>query len=108
MYDKIHHKLKKKKKNEHQNSVCLWSLSILSNHSYASGEVFEGCFQDNMRHGHGLLRSGKLTSSSPSMFIGQWVMDKKAGYGVFDDITRYSIMLLLSQFSWGDEVPTRL
>ncbi|KAF3824224.1 hypothetical protein GH733_008509, partial [Mirounga leonina] len=47
-----------------------------------------GCFQDNMRHGHGLLRSGKLTSSSPSMFIGQWVMDKKAGYGVFDDITR--------------------
>uniref|UniRef100_A0A9L0TMF6 Alsin Rho guanine nucleotide exchange factor ALS2 n=1 Tax=Equus caballus TaxID=9796 RepID=A0A9L0TMF6_HORSE len=56
--------------------------------SYASGEVFEGCFQDNMRHGHGLLRSGKLTSSSPSMFIGQWVMDKKAGYGVFDDITR--------------------
>ncbi|ELK04842.1 Alsin [Pteropus alecto] len=41
-------------------------------YSYASGEVFEGCFQDNMRHGHGLLRSGKLTSSSPSMFIGQW------------------------------------
>ncbi|XP_051009824.1 alsin [Acomys russatus] len=57
-------------------------------YSYASGEVFEGCFQDNMRHGHGLLRSGKLTSSSPSMFIGQWVMDRKAGYGVFDDITR--------------------
>lgn len=57
-------------------------------YSYASGEVFEGCFQDNMRHGHGLLRSGKLTSSSPSMFIGQWTMDKKAGYGVFDDITR--------------------
>lgn len=53
--------------------------------------MFEGCFQDNMRHGHGLLRSGKLTSSSPSMFIGQWVMDKKAGYGVFDDITRYGV-----------------
>uniref|UniRef100_A0A9L0IBX4 Alsin n=1 Tax=Equus asinus TaxID=9793 RepID=A0A9L0IBX4_EQUAS len=60
--------------------------------SYASGEVFEGCFQDNMRHGHGLLRSGKLTSSSPSMFIGQWVMDKKAGYGVFDDITSPEIL----------------
>ncbi|XP_029462134.1 alsin isoform X2 [Rhinatrema bivittatum] len=57
-------------------------------YSYASGEVYEGYFQDNMRHGHGLLRSGKLTSSSPSMFIGQWVMDKKTGYGVFDDITR--------------------
>ncbi|XP_066431522.1 alsin isoform X2 [Eleutherodactylus coqui] len=55
---------------------------------YANGEVYEGCFQDNTRHGHGLLRSGKLTSTSPSMFIGQWVMDKKTGYGVFDDITR--------------------
>ncbi|XP_006017722.1 alsin [Alligator sinensis] len=57
-------------------------------YSYATGEVYEGCFQDNVRHGHGLLRSGKLTSSSPSMFIGQWSMDKKTGYGVFDDITR--------------------
>nr|XP_020670133.1 alsin [Pogona vitticeps] len=57
-------------------------------YSYGTGEVYEGSFQDNMRHGHGLLRSGKLTSSSPSMFIGQWVMDKKTGYGVFDDITR--------------------
>ncbi|XP_053218351.1 alsin isoform X1 [Podarcis raffonei] len=57
-------------------------------YSYATGEVYEGSFQDNMRHGHGLLRSGKLTSTSPSMFIGQWVMDKKTGYGVFDDITR--------------------
>ncbi|KAM9305608.1 alsin [Gastrophryne carolinensis] len=55
---------------------------------YANGEIYEGCFQDNNRHGHGLLRSGKLTSSSPSMFIGHWVMDKKTGYGVFDDITR--------------------
>lgn len=76
----------------------MWCLSIPFNHSYASGEVFEGCFQDNMRHGHGLLRSGKLTSSSPSMFIGQWIMDKKSGYGVFDDITRYSILLLISKY----------
>ncbi|XP_033866344.3 alsin-like [Acipenser ruthenus] len=57
-------------------------------YKYATGEVYEGSFQDNMRHGHGILRSGKLTSSSPSMFIGQWVQDKKTGYGVFDDITR--------------------
>ncbi|XP_031414211.1 alsin isoform X2 [Clupea harengus] len=55
---------------------------------YATGEVYEGCFQDNMRHGHGMLRSGKLNSSSPSVFIGQWLNDRKCGYGVFDDITR--------------------
>lgn len=60
-------------------------------------KCFEGCFQDNMRHGHGLLRR-KLTSSSPSMFIGQWVMDKKAEYSVFDDIheVQYSAPLTLT------------
>lgn len=42
-----------------------------------------------MRHGHGILRSGKLNTSSPSVFIGQWLQDKKSGYGVFDDITKY-------------------
>ncbi|CAG5933897.1 unnamed protein product [Menidia menidia] len=55
---------------------------------YASGEVYEGSFQDGMRHGHGVLRSGKLNTSSPSVFIGQWLQDKKTGYGVFDDITK--------------------
>lgn len=56
---------------------------------YANSEVYDGSFQDNMRHGHGMLRSGKLNTSSPSVFIGQWLQDKKAGYGVFDDITKY-------------------
>lgn len=76
-------------KNDHY--VGNWKEGKMFGHgvySYATGEVYEGCFQDNMRHGHGMLRSGKLTSFSPSMFIGQWVMDKKTGYGVFDDITR--------------------
>uniref|UniRef100_A0A3B4BG27 VPS9 domain-containing protein n=1 Tax=Periophthalmus magnuspinnatus TaxID=409849 RepID=A0A3B4BG27_9GOBI len=54
---------------------------------YANGEVYEGSFQNGMRHGQGMLRTGKLNTSSPSVFIGQWVNDKKTGYGVFDDIT---------------------
>ncbi|XP_029696280.1 alsin isoform X2 [Takifugu rubripes] len=60
----------------------------LGTYRYANGEVYDGSFQDNMRHGHGMLRSGKLNTSSPSVFIGQWLQDKKAGYGVFDDITK--------------------
>ncbi|KAL1021859.1 hypothetical protein UPYG_G00018960 [Umbra pygmaea] len=60
----------------------------LGTYKYATGELYEGFFQDNMRHGHGVLRSGTLNSSSPSVFIGQWVNDKKTGYGVYDDITR--------------------
>ncbi|XP_044200850.1 alsin isoform X2 [Thunnus albacares] len=60
----------------------------LGTYRYASGEVYDGSFQDGMRHGHGMLRSGKLNTSSPSVFIGQWLQDKKTGYGVFDDITK--------------------
>ncbi|XP_061898936.1 alsin isoform X1 [Entelurus aequoreus] len=55
---------------------------------YANGEIYDGSFQDGLRHGHGMLRSGKLNTSSPSVFIGQWVHDKKTGYGVFDNITK--------------------
>ncbi|KAM9828663.1 alsin isoform 1-T1 [Syngnathus typhle] len=55
---------------------------------YASTEVYDGSYQEGLRHGHGMLRSGKLNTSSPSVFIGQWVNDKKTGYGVFDDITK--------------------
>ncbi|KAL0985662.1 hypothetical protein UPYG_G00160170 [Umbra pygmaea] len=55
---------------------------------YATGEVYEGCFHENMRQGHGMLSSGKLIGSSSSVFIGQWLQDKKTGYGVFDDMTR--------------------
>ncbi|KAM3585310.1 uncharacterized protein V6R79_013967 [Siganus canaliculatus] len=60
----------------------------LGTYRYASGEVYDGSFQDSMRHGHGMLRSGKLNTSSPSVFIGQWLQDKKTGYGIFDDITK--------------------
>ncbi|XP_072236137.1 alsin isoform X2 [Leuresthes tenuis] len=60
----------------------------LGMYRYASGEVYDGSFQDGMRHGHGMLRSGSLNTSSPSVFIGQWLQDKKTGYGVFDDITK--------------------
>ncbi|XP_047432727.1 alsin isoform X2 [Mugil cephalus] len=60
----------------------------LGTYRYASGEVYDGSFQDGMRHGHGMLRTGKLNTSSPSVFIGQWLQDKKTGYGVFDDITK--------------------
>ncbi|XP_051937383.1 alsin-like isoform X1 [Hippocampus zosterae] len=55
---------------------------------YATGEVYEGCFNDGQRHGYGMLRSGKMDKTSSGVFIGQWVCDKRTGYGVSDDITR--------------------
>ncbi|XP_072301246.1 alsin-like isoform X3 [Eucyclogobius newberryi] len=56
-------------------------------YKYATGEVYEGCFFEGLRHGYGMLSSGRLARSSSSVFIGQWVHDKKMGYGVYDDIT---------------------
>ncbi|XP_077584361.1 alsin-like [Stigmatopora nigra] len=55
---------------------------------YATGEVYEGCFNEGQRHGYGMLRSGKKDKNSSNVFIGQWFCDKRAGYGVCDDITR--------------------
>ncbi|XP_008323300.1 alsin isoform X3 [Cynoglossus semilaevis] len=60
----------------------------LGTYRYANGEIYDGSFQDGMRHGHGMQRTGKLNTSCPSVFIGQWLQDKKTGYGVFDDITK--------------------
>ncbi|XP_044073201.1 alsin-like isoform X3 [Siniperca chuatsi] len=57
-------------------------------YKYASGEVYEGCFCDGQRHGYGMLSSGKLDKTSSSVFLGQWIHDRKTGYGVYDDITR--------------------
>ncbi|GLD59059.1 alsin-like isoform X3 [Lates japonicus] len=62
-------------------------------YKYASGEVYEGCFCDGQRHGYGMLSSGKQARTSSSVFIGQWVQDRKTGYGVYDDITKYDSFL---------------
>ncbi|XP_024919902.1 alsin-like isoform X5 [Cynoglossus semilaevis] len=75
---------------------------------YASGEVYEGCFCDGQRHGYGMLSSGKQTRTSASVFIGEWVQDRKTGYGVYDDITRvlgfWFVMTIL--FSTGSFLMT--
>ncbi|XP_061697615.1 alsin-like isoform X2 [Syngnathoides biaculeatus] len=55
---------------------------------YATGEVYEGCFNEGQRHGYGMLRSGKMDKTFSGVFIGQWLCDKRSGYGVYDDITR--------------------
>ena len=50
--------------------------------------MYEGYFRENQRHGHGVLKQGKLTSSLASIYIGEWVSDKRHGYGVMDDILK--------------------
>ena len=78
---------------EKNNSNIMYSNVLLR---YASGDVYEGYFKDSRKHGHGVLKQGKLTARGPgplaSIYIGEWVNDKKNGYGVLDDINKGKIL----------------
>ncbi|KAB0798647.1 hypothetical protein PPYR_09640 [Photinus pyralis] len=53
---------------------------------YTNGDVYKGCFKDGLPHGHGSLKHGSFIASAASIYIGDWVMGSKSGYGVMDDI----------------------
>ena len=51
--------------------------------------MYKGYFRDGKKHGHGLFTQGSLMQSSvASLYIGEWINDKKQGYGVFDDVSK--------------------
>ncbi len=54
--------------------------------------MYEGYFRESKKHGHGVLKQGRLTARGPgpltSIYIGEWLNDKKNGYGVLDDISK--------------------
>ncbi|XP_045511220.1 alsin [Colias croceus] len=53
---------------------------------YASGDIYEGYFKDGHPHGHGIKKQGDFTSSSATIYTGEWVAGVRQGYGVMDDI----------------------
>ncbi|KAJ8319767.1 hypothetical protein KUTeg_001354 [Tegillarca granosa] len=55
---------------------------------YSNGDVYEGYFKEGERHGHGVYSQGKYTSNTASVYIGEWLSDKRNGYGVLDDILK--------------------
>ena len=64
--------------------------------------MYEGYFKDGKKHGHGVLKCGKITSGAPpeaSVYIGEWVTDKKCGYGVLDDISKGALQLINHRFT---------
>lgn len=58
----------------------------IGNIRYPNGDTYEGYFKDGLRHGHGVLKSGRFIQSHSSIYVGQWVNDRKHGYGIMDDI----------------------
>lgn len=53
---------------------------------YCSGDIYEGYFKDGQPHGHGIKKQGDFTSSSATIYTGEWVNGARQGYGVMDDI----------------------
>ena len=53
---------------------------------YASGDVYEGNFQDGQPHGHGTLKRGHFLTSAAHVYVGQSDSGQKNGYRVMDDI----------------------
>ncbi|KAK7113743.1 alsin-like isoform X2 [Littorina saxatilis] len=55
---------------------------------YANGDEYKGYFQNGQRFGHGVLQQGRHLSSYASIYVGEWLSDKRHGYGVQDDILK--------------------
>ncbi|XP_071103612.1 alsin-like isoform X2 [Haliotis cracherodii] len=75
-------------------TVCMegeWKDGKLNGYGstrYSNGDCYEGYFKDGQRFGHGTYRQGRHMSSNASIHIGEWLADKRHGYGVQDDILR--------------------
>ncbi|ESO94409.1 hypothetical protein LOTGIDRAFT_145057, partial [Lottia gigantea] len=68
-----------------------WKDGMLNGYGtikYATGDIYKGYFRNGMRYGHGIYNEGQHMSHSASIFIGEWVEDKRHGYGVQDDILK--------------------
>lgn len=59
-------------------------LHGLGSARYPNGNLYEGFFKEGLRDGHGILKEGRFLSSS-SIYIGQWLQNKRHGYGVLDN-----------------------
>ncbi|CAE1150413.1 ALS2 [Acanthosepion pharaonis] len=55
---------------------------------YPNGDRYDGYFKDGQKFGHGVFRQGKHLASVASVYIGEWMADKRCGYGVLDDVLR--------------------
>ncbi|KAL3854212.1 hypothetical protein ACJMK2_013489, partial [Sinanodonta woodiana] len=55
---------------------------------YGNGDLYEGYFKEGRKWGHGTYRKGRKITSASFIYIGEWIADKKHGYGVMDDILK--------------------
>lgn len=64
------------------------TLNGIAHVRYANGDEYKGYFQTGLRFGHGVLQQGRHLSSYASIYVGEWLNDKRNGYGVQDDVLK--------------------
>ena len=69
-------------------AVCCGTVLFGGFCRYANGDDYTGYFQSGQRCGHGVLQEGHHLRSFASIYVGEWLNDKRHGYGVQDDILR--------------------
>lgn len=64
--------------------------SLLCSPRYHNGDIYQGKFQADVRHGHGVFHgcTSAASSSKPNLFIGEWRDDHRHGYGVMESTHR--------------------
>jgi amyotrophic lateral sclerosis 2 protein len=66
-----------------------WKCDKFEGHGtiiYASGDVYKGSVKEGKPHGQGVLKQGKFMGSGASVYVGEWSLGFRNGYGVLDDI----------------------
>ncbi|XP_014251710.1 alsin [Cimex lectularius] len=53
---------------------------------YENGDVYIGYYKDGFENGHGVRKTGRFTSSQASVYVGEWLIGQKHGYGVLNNI----------------------
>ncbi|XP_066901299.1 alsin [Halyomorpha halys] len=53
---------------------------------YDNGDIYIGYYKDGLENGHGVRKTGRFTSSQASVYVGEWLLGQRHGYGVLSTI----------------------
>uniref|UniRef100_A0A146M3M8 Alsin n=4 Tax=Lygus hesperus TaxID=30085 RepID=A0A146M3M8_LYGHE len=53
---------------------------------YDNGDVYCGYYKDGLENGHGMRKNGRFTQGQASVYVGEWLLGQKHGYGVLNNL----------------------
>lgn len=61
---------------------------------YENGDIYIGYYKDGLENGHGVRKTGRFTSSQASVYVGEWLLGQRHGYGVLSTIATGSNLFI--------------